>query len=86
MDREAVGKRTGMDRQQARAEHPTSSLGDEELLHDLETLYRRRLTTLRHGADAAVESSSARIAELEQEYRRRFPDREVDPARARPPS
>ena len=75
-----------MDRQDTPAEHPTESLQDEELLHDLDTLYQRRLTTLRHGADAAVESSSRRIAELEQEYLRRFPDREVDPARVRPPS
>jgi hypothetical protein len=75
-----------MDRPQAPAEHPTSSLDDAELLGDLETLYDRRLETLRHGAAAAVESSTRRIAELEQEYLRRFPDREVDPARVRPPS
>lgn len=75
-----------MDRQDLPAEHPTASLADEELLSDLDTLYRRRLTTLRHGADAAVKSSTRRIAELEQEYLRRFPGREVDPARVRPPS
>jgi hypothetical protein len=75
-----------MDRQDTPAEHPTRSLGDEDLLSDLETLYERRLSTLRHGADAAVESSTRRIGELEQEYLRRFPDREVDPARVRPPS
>lgn len=75
-----------MDRQDTPAEHPTASLPDEEVLRDLETLYQRRLSTLRHGADTAIEASTRRIAELEQEYLRRFPDREVDPARLRPPS
>lgn len=75
-----------MDRQETPAEHPTASLDDEELLRDLDTLYQRRLGTLRHGAEAAIEASTRRIAELEQEYLRRFPDREVDPARVRPPS
>jgi hypothetical protein len=75
-----------MDRRPAPAEHPTGSLADDELLHDLELLYQRRLDTLRHGADAALEASTRRITELEKEYVRRFPDREVDPGRVRPPS
>lgn len=86
MEPVAVGTSPGMDRQDTPAEHPTAALDDQEVLSDLDTLYQRRLTTLRHGAEAAVESSTRRIAELEQEYLRRFPDREVDPARVRPPS
>lgn len=66
------------------APHPTAGLSAQELLADLDHLYRTRLDTLRHGSDQAVASSAERIGELEAEYLRRRPDREIDPRRLRP--
>src|SRR3954447_17582550 len=64
--------------------HPTDELGDDDVLRELEQLYRTRLDTLRRGSDAALENSSERIAELEAAYLRRRPQREVSPRRLRP--
>ena len=75
-----------MEHENGPADHPTRELGDDELLRDLDPLYRLRLTTLRHGAAGALEASTRRIGELEQEYLRRRPEREIDPARVRPSS
>ncbi|MGH3743016.1 MAG: DUF6158 family protein [Micromonosporaceae bacterium] len=38
---------------------------------------------MRHGSDAALEVHHRRTRELEQEYLRRFPGREIDPRRLR---
>ena len=65
--------------------HPTQELSDEQLFDDLAQLYTTRLQTLRHGADAAWQNSDRRMAELEGEYLRRYPGREVSPRRERPP-
>jgi hypothetical protein len=59
------------------------TLPDEDLLRELESLYRTRLDTLRFGSPQALEEHTARLAELEREYLRRFPEREVDPDRLR---
>jgi hypothetical protein len=59
------------------------TLTDEDLVRELDSLYRTRLDTLRSGSDDALEQSTARMAELEREYLRRFPDREIDPERLR---
>lgn len=64
--------------------HPTAELTDADLLTELDQVLRGRLETLRHGSDAAVANSARRLAELEDEYVRRFPDREVQPERLRP--
>lgn len=64
--------------------HPTVELADADLLTELDQVLRGRLATLRHGSDAAVANSARRQAELEAEYLRRFPDREVQPGRLRP--
>src|SRR5690349_2810730 len=64
--------------------HPTEELGDDDVLRELEQLYRTRLDTLRRGSDAALEHSSERIAELEAAYLRRRPQREVSARRLRP--
>lgn len=66
------------------APHPTETLSARELLADLDHLYRTRLDTLRHGSDQAVAASAERIGELEAEYLRRHPEREIDPRRLRP--
>lgn len=62
---------------------PASELADEDMLRELEQLYQTRMHTLRNGSDDALENSTRRINELEQDYLRRFPQREVDPERLR---
>lgn len=62
---------------------PAPELSDDDLLRELEQLHHTRMHTLRHGSDDALENSTRRINELEQEYLRRFPQREVDPERLR---
>jgi hypothetical protein len=60
-----------------------SELTDEELLRELGSLYRTRMDTLRHASDAALGTHLARTTDLEAEYLRRWPEREVDPRRLR---
>lgn len=62
---------------------PPERLTDDDLVREMESLSRTRITTLRHGSDAAVAEHDRRTAELENEYLRRYPDREVDPGRLR---
>jgi Family of unknown function (DUF6158) len=56
-------------------------LTDDDLFRELSSLYRTRLSTLRHGPDAALANHFKRTAELETEYVARHPGREVDPGR-----
>jgi hypothetical protein len=58
-------------------------LTDDDLLRELAELHRTRNDTLRHGSDQALEEHDERLTELEAEYLRRFPEREVDPQRLR---
>ena len=58
-------------------------LSDDDLFRELESLAETRVTTLRRGSDDALERHTSRLAELEAEYLRRFPQREVDPDRLR---
>ena len=60
-----------------------TDLTNDNLLRELEQLYETRLTTLRHGSEDALATHTRRTSELEVEYVRRFPDREVDPNRLR---
>jgi hypothetical protein len=60
-----------------------AELSDEELLRELYSLHETRHDTLRHGSEDALTNHSRRTDELEREYLRRFPDREVDPGRLR---
>ena len=62
---------------------PAADLPDQDLLRELQQLHGTRHTTLRHGSGDAVATHTQRMQELEQEYLRRFPDREVDPERLR---
>ncbi len=59
------------------------ALSTDDLLRELASLHDTRHDTLRHGSDSALEHHNRRMAELESEYLRRFPQREVDPARLR---
>jgi hypothetical protein len=62
---------------------PANQLADEELLRELWQLHRTRHDTLRHGSEQSLDRHTERMAELEGEYLRRFPQREVDPDRLR---
>jgi hypothetical protein len=63
-----------------------AALSTEDLMRELASLHETRHDTLRHGSDAALEHHNRRLAELEAEYLRRFPGREVDPQRLRDPA
>ena len=63
--------------------HPTESLAEDDLLRELAHLHETRFETLRHGSDDALAAHTARTRELEDEYLRRHPEREVDPQRLR---
>jgi len=61
-------------------------LSDDDLLRELASVHETRHETLRHGSDSALDNHTRRQGELEKEYLRRFPDREVDPQRLRDPA
>ncbi len=60
-----------------------AELDDADLLRELKELYRTRLDTLRHGSEQALARHTERMGELETEYLRRTPEREIDPQRLR---
>lgn len=62
---------------------PAAELDDQDLLRELGDIHRARHETLRHGSDHALATHTGRMADLEGEYLRRFPDREIDPQRLR---
>jgi hypothetical protein len=62
---------------------PPGELQEDELRRELEQVHRTRHDTFRHGSDSALDTHNRRMAELEGEYLRRFPEREVDPERLR---
>jgi Family of unknown function (DUF6158) len=62
---------------------PPEQLDDDELLTELRSLHDTRHDTLRHGSDDALRTHTERTAELEAEYLRRWPERDVDPDRTR---
>ncbi|WP_230421204.1 DUF6158 family protein [Actinomadura soli] len=58
-------------------------LTDDDLFRELGHLYTTRLDALRHAADQAYGEHTRRMNQLEAEYLRRFPGREIDPERLR---
>jgi hypothetical protein len=62
---------------------PPNELSDDDLDRELTQLHRTRDETFHRASDQALDRHSTRTAELEAEYLRRFPDREVDPKRLR---
>jgi hypothetical protein len=60
-----------------------TSLDDQQLLKELETIHRTRHDTLLHGSRDALAAHNVRLAELEGEYLRRHPRRPVTPGRTR---
>lgn len=66
------------------SEGPPLETLDEDRLHtELRHLYETRHGTLRHGSDDAFVHHTRRMGDLEKEYLRRHPEREVDPGRLR---
>jgi hypothetical protein len=61
------------------------TLSDHDLMRELASVHETRHDALRHSSDSALRNHSERMAQLEAEYLRRFPEREVDPARLRDP-
>lgn len=59
------------------------TLSDDDLFRELAHLYETRFGTLRHGSDQALAEHTRRTSELEAEYIRRLPTREIDPDRLR---
>lgn len=59
------------------------ALSDEDLFRELGHLYETRLEALRHAADQAYGEHTRRMNQLEAEYLRRRPGREIDPNRLR---
>ena len=58
-------------------------LAEADLIRELAHLHRTRHDTFLHGSPDALREHSSRLAALEEEYLRRHPEREVDPARTR---
>jgi hypothetical protein len=61
----------------------TAELSDEDLIRELTHLYDTRMDALRHAPLQAFGEHTVRTAELETEYLRRRPAREIDPNRSR---
>jgi len=79
---EALGQRG--DRPSAVTGVPPEALSGADLSRELRHLHETRDDALRHASARALANHDERTAELEAEYLRRFPDREVDPRRLRP--
>jgi hypothetical protein len=60
-----------------------AELNDEDLLRELRHVHATRTDTLLHGSDDALARHTSRTSELETEYLRRYPERDIDPARLR---
>ena len=62
---------------------PASGLSEDDLRRELAHLHETRHTTFLHGSPDALQAHTRRMDELEAEYLRRHPEREVDPDRLR---
>jgi len=60
-----------------------NELDNDEFLRELWEIHRTRHDTLRYGSDDALSNHNDRMADLEAEYLRRWPEREIDPQRLR---
>lgn len=60
-----------------------AELAEDDLLRELRHLHDTRHGTFLHGSAEALKTHTRRTTELEDEYLRRHPEREVDPDRLR---
>jgi hypothetical protein len=58
-------------------------LSETDLLREMESLGHTRADTVRHGSWSALARHTTRTHELEIEYLRRHPEREISPLRTR---
>jgi hypothetical protein len=65
---------------------PAERLSEEDLDRELAHLHETRHETFLHGPTAALQHHSERTAELELEYLRRHPERDVDERRINHPA
>lgn len=64
---------------------PAANLADEDLLRELAQLHKTRHEAFLHAPTQALQRHSERTTELELEYLRRHPEREIDSGRLRHP-
>lgn len=62
---------------------PAPDLDDEDLDRELAHLHETRHAVFLHGSAQALDHHTQRTADLEHEWLRRHPEREVDPQRLR---
>ncbi len=62
---------------------PATELSEEDLLRELAHVHETRQTTFLHGSADALVTHTKRTVQLEDEYLRRHPEREIDPDRLR---
>jgi uncharacterized protein DUF6158 len=62
---------------------PAGELAEADLLRELAHIHQTRHETFLHGSGDALTVHTRRTAELEDEYLRRHPEREIDPTRLR---
>lgn len=62
---------------------PPEDLAEPDLMRELEHLHETRHDTFLHGHPDALAEHTSRTADLEGEYLRRHPERDIDPARTR---
>jgi hypothetical protein len=62
---------------------PARDLAEEDLLRELRHLHETRYDALLHGSPEALTNHTERTRELEEDYLRRHPERDVDPERLR---
>lgn len=62
---------------------PAARLSEDDLLRELDSLHRTRHQTFLHGSTSALAAHTERTRELEDEYLRRHPERQIDPDRLR---
>lgn len=62
---------------------PAAELADDDLLRELTHLHATRTETFLHGSDVALAVHTRRTQELEADWVRRNPARQIDPDRLR---
>lgn len=60
-----------------------ANLSDEDLIREMESLGNTRAETVQHGSWAALARHTTRTHELENEYLRRYPERDIATSRTR---
>ncbi|WP_326821129.1 DUF6158 family protein [Streptosporangium sp. NBC_01639] len=60
-----------------------ADLTEDDMLRELRHLHATRTEALLHGSGDALANHTTRTEELEREYLRRHPERDIDPGRLR---